>query len=209
MFCFPDDFNVEYLEQEYITRFEDELIQPALPKPVKVPTKPSVAVKAKPKNQKRRASASPIGSAQKRKYPFECAECTKGFLHREIYEAHMRSVHQGLPAFSCPHCPKTFNEKPNYDYHMQDHNNHRPAQCTLCDKSFKNKQDLNSHLRVHNDVRKYMCDVCGMYWSSVDRILMRHCISKCILLFSFLFVYSCRQAISISESYGLSSVFTF
>lgn len=92
----------------------------------------------------------------KRTYPYKCLKCSKRFVYKEVYEAHIR-IHKGLPGFSCPHCPKTFNEKANFDYHMQDHTGIRPAKCHLCEKSFKNKQDLASHIRCHKVKMKFRC----------------------------------------------------
>lgn len=153
------------MEPEYINSFENELesnkASESPQKPVMKSNRKRNAQSSHEQKCQKRKAPNKSKSTQRRKYPYECKECQRGFLHEATYDGHMRSVHEGLPAFSCPHCPKTFNEKPNFDYHMQDHTNHRPAQCDLCDKSFKNKQDLNSHLRVHNDVRNYMCDVCG------------------------------------------------
>lgn len=37
--------------------------------------------------------------ARKRTYPFKCKKCSKRFVYKEVYEAHIR-VHKGLPAFS-------------------------------------------------------------------------------------------------------------
>lgn len=40
-----------------------------------------------------------VKDARKRTYPFKCKKCSKRFVYKEVYEAHIR-VHKGLPAFS-------------------------------------------------------------------------------------------------------------
>lgn len=40
-----------------------------------------------------------VKDARKRTYPYKCKKCSKRFVYKEVYEAHIR-VHKGLPAFS-------------------------------------------------------------------------------------------------------------
>lgn len=37
-------------------------------------------------------------SKQKRKYPYKCKKCSKRFVYKQVYEAHIR-MHKGLPGF--------------------------------------------------------------------------------------------------------------
>lgn len=38
-------------------------------------------------------------SERKRSYPYRCKKCSKRFVYKEVYEAHIR-IHKGLPGFS-------------------------------------------------------------------------------------------------------------
>lgn len=82
------EYTVEYLDAEYMSNFEDEIskCEDDLPK----------------KRGNTRSKSKTLTSAKdgrKRTYPFKCKKCSKRFVYKEVYEAHIR-VHKGLPAFS-------------------------------------------------------------------------------------------------------------
>lgn len=89
-FCVTGDYSIEYLESEYIDTFENEtnsdsekaILDPATEEKIQAALK--------------RAEKRKTG---KRQYPYQCAECSKRFVYKEVYEGHMRT-HKGLPAFS-------------------------------------------------------------------------------------------------------------
>lgn len=79
---------MEYLEPEYMNTFEDEISQNDMESPEKSDGK------SDEKNEDESAK-----NRRKRTYPYRCKKCTKRFVYKEVYEAHIR-VHKGLPGFS-------------------------------------------------------------------------------------------------------------
>lgn len=82
------EYTVEYLDAEYMDNFEDEISQSEGDSPKK---KGNTNAKSK--------TLTSAKDARKRTYPFKCKKCSKRFVYKEVYDAHIR-VHKGLPAFS-------------------------------------------------------------------------------------------------------------
>lgn len=85
---FSGEYTVEYLDAEYMSNFEDEISQNEGDSPKK---KGNTISKSK--------TLTGTKDVRKRTYPFKCRKCSKRFVYKEVYEAHIR-VHKGLPAFS-------------------------------------------------------------------------------------------------------------
>lgn len=114
-FFFIDDYAIEYLEPEYLKTFVDCLKQ------TEENQQADESISDNPDDEQddeQDESQNDIsnetedmadsiddkdeqsGSAnkQKRKYPYKCKKCSKRFVYKEVYEAHMR-MHKGLPGF--------------------------------------------------------------------------------------------------------------
>lgn len=76
-----DEYTIEYLDPEYLNTLDDE------------------AAENDDEQQpggERKKSAKPT---VRRTYPYKCSKCSKRFVYKEVYDAHIR-IHKGLPGFS-------------------------------------------------------------------------------------------------------------
>lgn len=89
---------MEYLDDEYLTDFVDEISQN------EGTSKLTTFSKTKGRRTAAKQASMATGSSNttnrsKRSYPYRCKKCGKRFVYKEVYEAHMR-IHKGLPGFS-------------------------------------------------------------------------------------------------------------
>lgn len=92
---FSDEYTVEYLDPEYMNTFVDEIDQND--------SKTNEECEKDETNENKEPEPEPEQEQPKnqvkRKYPYKCKKCSKRFVYKEVYEAHIR-MHKGLPGFS-------------------------------------------------------------------------------------------------------------
>lgn len=102
-FNFLGEYSVEYLDfDEFGANFENDIDDDVIAnanrnddvendKSVEMDVPTMVSVKSSTKRV--------TGAKLKRSYPYRCKICSRRFMYKEVYDAHMR-VHRGLPAFA-------------------------------------------------------------------------------------------------------------
>ena len=106
----------------------------------------------------------------KRKQPFVCKVCAKGFSLRSKLNIHMRS-HKGNKPFPCPRCNRGFGNQSNRLIHivieacLRAGRNLRKITggwlCTTCDSGIKGDRDYaERHARRHENDKCLDCHVC-------------------------------------------------
>ncbi|KAK7115755.1 uncharacterized protein [Littorina saxatilis] len=85
---------------------------------------------------------------------YECAICSKIFLHRRKFDMHVM-ICGGHRPFKCKICYKGFNQRAHLDTHMKFHIGIKRYRCDLCRKAYVMKGDLIRHLktRVHRQAQ--------------------------------------------------------
>ncbi len=76
-------------------------------------------------------------------FKFWCKECSKGFPHRQGYQAHL-DKHEGI-TFPCQKCDKRFQTKISLKYHQSEHTGIYVHYCQFCNQGFNRKIQLLTH----------------------------------------------------------------
>lgn len=101
-------------------------------------------------------------------YKFTCEVCSKKFVLRTYFVAHMRvhSTNPNAKTFCCSLCPKTFNYKQNLIDHENAHLGMKFFKCEICPKAFNTKTHLDVHTRSHGNEVEVHCPVCNKFLKS-------------------------------------------
>lgn len=81
--------------------------------------------------------------------PWSCQYCTRRFLHRDTYKAHLRR-HLGDRPHKCHSCSRSFAERWALRRHERVHSGEKPYGCPECDRTFSDSSNRQKHLKTHN-----------------------------------------------------------
>ena len=89
---------------------------------------------------------------------FLCNSCEKNFSTKEVYNRHIKAVHEKRKDFKCNLCDEEFLYRSSFSNHMVSthgdvklsNTRKKNWQCSFCNKSFVRQLDLEDHfLRIH------------------------------------------------------------
>ncbi|KAH1003724.1 hypothetical protein HUJ04_003594 [Dendroctonus ponderosae] len=123
---------------------------------------------------------------ERKKFPFYCQECGKGFKHLKTYHEH-QNVHEGKKPYVCVVCEKGF----AYQKYLQVHQvrSHQVGttgqkienKCTTCNRYFYKPEGLAEHIEVcykrkkkpksTSPVKAFLCDTCGQTFTEKSKLL--------------------------------------
>ncbi|XP_028440253.1 zinc finger and SCAN domain-containing protein 2-like [Perca flavescens] len=113
----------------------------------------------------------PTGVQKKRK-PYCCSVCGKGYTRKKALCSHMR-LHSEGKGFPCSVCKAIFKTPSNLTIHMRIHTGEKPFSCSVCGKRFAQKGCLKPHMNVHTRDKPFSCSVCGKGFS-LNKTLTTH-----------------------------------
>ncbi|XP_012279813.1 zinc finger protein 709 isoform X2 [Orussus abietinus] len=108
----------------------------------------------------------------------ECEQCHKEFPSKQMYEVHMKVVHQGVTPFTCNICNKTFAYHTSLKGHMLTHEQNSKSDkgfpCDICGKVLNHPSSVVYHKEAeHNNGRRFVCNKCAKSFKH-KQLLQRH-----------------------------------